>query len=620
MYWLARFILAIAVIFSFVCFAEAASESWPTSGVFLAVVFFAYAGKRGVIRLTTLGSAKWAEEHDLRLAGMLSAKRGLIIGRLHVRNRFPFGTAIAALMRRNSSAKESCADFLAALKRRRTVLVRLPNAIHTTVFSPSGGGKGVSCVVPFLKTCEESCVVVDFKGENARLTAEHRCKNFGHQIICLDPYKVVTDRPATFNPLSFIDKENLLAIDECNELAKALVLRTGEEKEPHWNDSAEAWIAALSAMIVQLGADGDETRSLQMVREVLSSPPKLEKAISLMLESNAWNGMLSRIGGQLTHFIDKEKSSTLTTVGRHLRFLDSLPVLDNTKVSSFDPAHLRRGKMTVYLILPPSQMQTQAPLLRLWISSCFRGVVAGGLQERNLVHFILDEASSLGHFEAINDAIDKYRGYGIRLQLYYQSMGQLKKCFPNGQDQTLLSNTTQVFFGVNDQAIGTGGTADYVSARLGEETIIVDSGGDSSSKSYQTSSGPQQRSSSTSHSFSTNRNWQQQARKLYKPEEVVALPPRTAITFTPGVPPIRTTLLRYYEEPRLGIRPGRLRRLLTACGTLAACVLVSISMMIVSLGLILAVQDVQKSRPKIAPVAHFPNSEIKGVRPGVPAD
>jgi type IV secretion system protein VirD4 len=39
---------------------------------------------------------------------------------------------------------------------------------------------------------------------------------------------------------------------------------------------------------------------------------------------------------------------------------------------------------------------------------------------------------------------------------------------------------------------------------------------------------------------------------LLKPEEVLALPERTAITFTPGVLPIWTTLIRSYEEPRLG--------------------------------------------------------------------
>jgi len=36
-------------------------------------------------------------------------------------------------------------------------------------------------------------VVVDFKGENAKLTAEHRRKQFGHRIVMLDPFGIVTN-------------------------------------------------------------------------------------------------------------------------------------------------------------------------------------------------------------------------------------------------------------------------------------------------------------------------------------------------------------------------------------------------------------------------------------------
>jgi type IV secretion system protein VirD4 len=224
-------------------------------------------------------------------------------------------------------------------------------------------------------------------------------------------------------------------------------------------------------------------------------------------------------------------------------------VADSTKASSFNPDDLRKGKMTVYLVLPPEHMRAQSPLLRTWISSLLRAVVRGGLQERTRVHYVLDESSSLGHLEALDDAVDKYRGYGVRLQFYYQSLGQVKKCFPEGQDQTLLSNVSQVFFGINDLA-----TAEYVSNRLGEETIVITSGGTSTGTSSQSSNNNQ-----TSHTYSRNQNnnWQQHGRKLLKPEEVMSLHKETAITFTPGVPPICSTLVKYFEEPNLGqgLRP-----------------------------------------------------------------
>src|SRR5437773_1867600 len=84
-------------------------------------------------------------------------------------------------------------------------------------------------------------------------------------------------------------------------------------------------------------------------------------------------------------------------------------------------------------------------LNRMWIGSLLRAVVRGGLQEQNKVHFVLDEAASLGHMEALDDAVDKYRGYGVRLQFYYQSLGQLKSCWPTDQGQTMLSNVSQLY-------------------------------------------------------------------------------------------------------------------------------------------------------------------------------
>ncbi len=194
----------------------------------------------------------------------------------------------------------------------------------------------------------------------------------------LDPFKLVTQAPDTFNALDFIEKDSPTALDEARDLAEALVIRTGQEKDPHWVDSAEAWISALIALVVRYGEPND--RSLQTVRGVLSDPAKLELAIKLMCSSDTWDGMLARMGSQLTHYKDKELNSTMTTTGRFLRFLDTVAVADSTKTSSFDPADLRKGKMTVYLILPPEHMRAQSPLLRMWIGSLLRAVVRGGLQ------------------------------------------------------------------------------------------------------------------------------------------------------------------------------------------------------------------------------------------------
>jgi type IV secretion system protein VirD4 len=273
-------------------------------------------------------------------------------------------------------AKEACQAFWS----RRQPVVSLPQAVHTVITAPTGLGKNVSCILPFLRRCPESCVVPDFKGENCKLTADFRRHHFGNTIVKMDPYRIVTPTPDTFNPLDCIEKESPLAIDECNDLAGALVVRSDEERDPHWNNGSESHISGITAVVVAYGEREKGTRSLQTVNEILGHPQKLEMGIKLMLESDHWGGLLAQKGGQLMQFVDKERSSVLTTTLMHLRFLATPAIVESTSSSSFDPAELREGRMTIYLILPPDRARAQSGLLRMWIGSLLRACVRGGLE------------------------------------------------------------------------------------------------------------------------------------------------------------------------------------------------------------------------------------------------
>jgi type IV secretion system protein VirD4 len=372
-YRLSRLLLTQAALLGGYCIGALILLGWPASGILLGLLAFLRASGRGHKRLTTLGSARWAEKRDLQKAGMLNAKSGLILGRMPGKARL--GPGVSQLLNWSVGSSEACRQFWSG---RQKSVVRLPKAVHTAVFAPTGVGKGVSCILPFLLNSDESCVVLDFKGELARITAEHRRKAFGHKVVLLDPYQSVTRTPDTFNPLDFMDKNDRLAIDECNDLASALVVRTGDERDPHWSDSAEAYISAVMTTVVAYGET--RTRSLQTVREILSLPQKHDLAIKLMMESDMWGGLLAQMGGQLLHFTDKEKSSVLSSALRHLRFLGTPAVVASTSESSFDPSELRKGRMSIFMILSPDRAKAQAGLLRMWIGSLLRACVRGGLQ------------------------------------------------------------------------------------------------------------------------------------------------------------------------------------------------------------------------------------------------
>jgi type IV secretion system protein VirD4 len=538
---------------AYLAFTLVVMAPWPAAIIGIGLVLARVARKKH--QLFAHGTARWADHSDLERAGMLGGESGLILGRVDGR-RPGFWTSLNALFDRRVPSAKACEQFVMSIRKVAPppppALVRLANAVHSVIFAPAGAGKSTGMAIPFLLDCKDACLVTDLKGELATITAEHR-RRMGHRVVVLDPFHVVTPTPDCFNPLDTIDKDSPQALDDCRDFAQAVVVRTGEEKERNWDDNAESLIAGLTAATC-LYAEG-VNRSVQTVRTLLTDPVKMQATIKLMCDSDAWEGMLSRIGHQLTHLKDKELASVVTNANRHMGFLDTLAVAASTRTSSFNPAELRGGKLTIYLVLPPDRMRTQAGLLRMWIGASLRAVVRGGLQEQNKVHFVLDEAASLGRLEVLEDAVSVLRGYGVRMQFYYQSLGQLKKAWPEGQDQTLLSNTSQVFFGVNDPQ-----TAEYVSNRLGEETIVVDSGGTSKGSSFQASNPDSGTSRGTS--WNSNDNWSLVGRKLLKPEEIAGLDKRVAITFTPGIPPLATRLVPYYAESP-GNGPGRLRRLRT---------------------------------------------------------
>ena len=155
---------------------------------------------------------------------MIGGGTGLIVGT--VEDKTGVLAATKTLFDRSVPADQAVEQFLQNRRRPKRKLARLNNAVHTAIFAPTGAGKGVSFVVPFLLTCPDSCVVVvDLKaGELARLTSDARRK-MGHRIVLLDPFKMVTQTPDTLNPLSGIDKDYPYAIDDCREIAAAMVDR-----------------------------------------------------------------------------------------------------------------------------------------------------------------------------------------------------------------------------------------------------------------------------------------------------------------------------------------------------------------------------------------------------------
>ncbi len=450
---------------------------------------------------------------------------------------------LRALLSPGTASRHACRLFLAAFFGRwclEGTMIRLHSFTHLATFAPTGRGKGVSVLIPNLLSYLHSCVVTDPKCELFQVTSEHRRKRFGHRIIRLDPYRLGGPGGDTLNPLDFINDKHEDFLDQCRDLAAALVMRSGQEKEPFWNDAAELVICAVIAFICACETNPAE-RTLQNMRDIVASRKRFAQTIEVMQQVTTHGGVVSRLGHLLTWFVDRELGSVLTNVQRHTQFLDSPAIAKHTARSSFDLMALRSGRMTVYLCMPVDRLTTMAPIQRMWIATILRVITRGRPSERNPVLFLLDEAAHLGKIQVLEDAVTVMRGMGIRLWFFFQSLNQIKECYGEKAGTFLDNIDTQQYFGTNHYE-----TADAVSKRIGDGTILVNSRNWGKGSSTPAGGVGHQAGSYSANWGSTS---SEMSRRLFRPEEIIGLPEDTALVFHRNLPVIVSRLLRYYDSP-----------------------------------------------------------------------
>ena len=156
----------------------------------------------------------------------------------HGSARFAEGAEIADLRR----APEG--SLLVGRDPKSGALLRYDGPAHLLTLAPTRSGKGVGTVIPNLLTAERSVIVVDPKGENARITARAR-EDLG-PVHVLDPFGL-TGRPSSAcNPLDILAPDSLDLGEDAATLADALVMDpAGQVSEPHWNEEAKALLTGL---------------------------------------------------------------------------------------------------------------------------------------------------------------------------------------------------------------------------------------------------------------------------------------------------------------------------------------------------------------------------------------
>jgi type IV secretion system protein VirD4 len=188
---------------------------------------------------------------------------------------------------------------------------------------------------------------------------------------------------------------------------------------------------------------------------------------------------------------------------------------------------------TLYLVVPPSDINRTKPLIRLILNQIGRRLTED-LQARTDRHrllLMLDEFPALGRLDFFESALAFMAGYGLKSFLIAQSLNQIEKAY--GPNNSILDNChVRVSFATNDER-----TAKRVSDALGTATEMK------AMKNY----AGNRLSPWLSHLMVSR---SETARPLLTPGEVMQLPPTDEIVMVAGTPPIRAKKARYYEDAR----------------------------------------------------------------------
>lgn len=400
---------------------------------------------------------------------------------------------------------------------------------HLLTLAPTRAGKGVGTVIPNLLLAERSVLVIDPKGENAKIAGEAR-KRFG-AVHVLDPFGVTGMPASAYNPLGRLDAESPDLGEDAASLAEALVMDPpGQQSEAHWNEEAKALLAGL-IMFAVAHEDADR-KTLATVREYLTLPPeKFRALLELMQDSTAAGGLIARAANRFLGKSDREAASVMSSAQRHTHFLDSPRIVAATARSDFQFSALRHDLTSIFLVLPPNRLDAYSRWLRLLVAQALQDVArdaeaaqAGSQRLKQPALFLLDEFAALGRLEAVERAMGLMAGYGLQLWPILQDMSQLKDLY-GARANTFVANAGVLqCFGVNDFE-----TARWLSQMIGRETT-----------GYQTESHKPGDAPSTSYNVT--------ARDLMTPDEIMQIPPHVQLLRVQGKPVIIARKLRYFAD------------------------------------------------------------------------
>ena len=435
---------------------------------------------------------------------------------------------------------------------------------HLMLIAKTGGGKGVSVVIPTLLTWKGSAIINDVKGDNWLYTAAYR-KSLGHKIFRFQATADgVEEVSCHYNPLAEIRKGKIWEYQDARIIAESIV-SPDKLKDPFFGPNGVTYLTAVILHV--LYTVKRRTANLTDAYNFISSPQfteeqKLKQMLNFKhndtedsnLFFNIYNDVIilpdgtesprthprvSKVAADFLGRPAKERSGIISTAKTELEIFAIPTLAKNTAYSDFEIKDLQNYEVPVnlYFVTPVNSIDITSVLLKLFLTQILfilTGKIELDEKGKNIAYrhrllLLMDEFTAIGRVDLLHKEVALMRGYGIKGLFIIQDMKQLKATY--GENNSFLGNmSTTIYYSTNDVD-----TAKYVETRLGNKTEKM------ITKSY----------GQGGILFRKHLNYSEHyiGRPLMTAEEIHSMDENTSIILSAGKHPIKGILAKWYEEP-----------------------------------------------------------------------
>jgi type IV secretion system protein VirD4 len=337
----------------------------------------------------------------------------------------------------------------------------------------------------------KSWFVIDPRGEAGAICGPYR-RTLG-PTYNINPFGVLTPRHVSYVPgyedlesdginiADTLDAKSPLLFDDAAGYSEAWIRL--ESKDPHWSVRSRAAWTGLTIEEVEAAAAARRVALYSNVRAALTEPDEFDEKTGEPIKGlvararrlvQQGNPQIRDLLGSFTVDNDETRGVRATADGQ-TQSLVSPAMRDDEMKAGVPVKKLGDEPVTVFAMLPHDMVKEgsiHSNALRLWVSAALRSLYR---PSSTVCTFWINEFAALGRLAPIESAMGLVAGYGIQVVIVVQSLAQLHQLYENNWETFSGSAAAVVLVGPAPDEF----TANYLSSRSGERTILTPNAGTS---------------------------------------------------------------------------------------------------------------------------------------------